>query len=311
MSAVAFERNTLSISVVPGVAGQAASVNAFPPSFLSLVSNVRTIKHGDGQEPLQATPSVEKVGIKVQIRGTIEVNSAPAILVRRVDDPRLMPGFALADTLRMLGLNVANAVELGTLDNEPLLAQRTSPELSSLAQSLGKESDNFTAEMLVKALGAHATSHMGSSVDGMDVIRRFAEQIHPLAPGTRLMNGSGLYDANRLSARLLTELLSKMRDDVHLGPEFLSSLAVAGRDGTLRKRLGSHAATAVVRAKTGTLNGAVSLSGYLDHEKSAESWVFSVVVNGIDSTSLVRQKIDEFVSSLIDAMPAEGEEPSR
>ena len=302
VSAVAFERNTLSILVTPMAAGQAASVSAFPPSYIALVSNVRTVKHGDKLEPLQVTPSAERVGVKVLVRGSVEQASAPVSLIRRIDDPRLYPGYALADCLRAFGINVANVVELGTANREPVLAQRVSIELGSLMSELGKDSDNFTAEMLVKALGAHATARPGTTEDGLNEVRRFAEKVHPLSPGTRLVNGSGLFDANRLSAELLTAVLRHVRTDTQLGPEFVSSLAVAGRDGTLRKRLINQATTAVVRAKTGSLKQAVSLSGYLDTGKTSEPWVFSVIVNGVESTDGVRAKIDEFVSRVIDAM---------
>ena len=302
VSAVAFERNALSIFVIPQSVGQPAVVSAFPPSFVSLVSKVQTVKHGDKQEAMQVTPSAERVGVKVLVRGTVESASAPVSLLRRVDDPRLFAGFALADCLRAFGMNVANIVEQGHVSSEPVLAQRTSAELSSLIQALGKESDNFTAEMLVKALGAHATSHPGTTEDGLNQLRRFAERLHPLAAGSRLVNGSGLFDANRLSAELLTAVLRQLRTDTQLGPEFLSSLAVAGRDGTLRNRLGTQASATVVRAKTGSLKQAVSLSGYLDNAKASEPWVFSVIVNGIEPADAVRAKIDEFVARLIDAM---------
>jgi D-alanyl-D-alanine carboxypeptidase/D-alanyl-D-alanine-endopeptidase (penicillin-binding protein 4) len=99
--------------------------------------------------------------------------------------------------------------------------------------------------------------------------------------------------------------LRHIRHDQRLGPEYLASLAVAGRDGTLRTRLSKIVSTATVRGKTGTLNQAVSLSGYLDVESAAEPWVFSIIVNGIEKVDLVRQKIDEFVSRLSDAMGAQ------
>ncbi len=304
VSAVALDANTLSISVYPTQPGQPASVKAFPPSFVSVVNEAKTTRSGSKQT-ITVAAVAERFGLKVTVKGGLGPESSPALFVRRVDDPRLLPGYALADVLRMLGVMVPNAVELGAAEKENVLAQRSSQELSTLVQRLGKDSDNFTAEMLVKALGAHATSHPGSSEEGVAVIRRYAEQIHPLSPESRLINGSGLYDSNRLSAEFLTELLRHIRHDQRLGPEYLASLAVAGRDGTLRTRLSKIVSTATVRGKTGTLNQAVSLSGYLDVESAAEPWVFSIIVNGIEKVDLVRQKIDEFVSRLSDAMGAQ------
>jgi serine-type D-Ala-D-Ala carboxypeptidase/endopeptidase (penicillin-binding protein 4) len=302
VSAVAFERNTIAISVVPKTTGTVPAVTAFPPSFVMLLSKVQTAASGEKPGALQVVASSEPIGVSYKIRGSVAAGSAPTVLVRRVEDPRLLPGYALADCLRALGANVGAVVEVGASNDEPVLVQHKSPELLSLLATLGKESDNFTAEMLVKALGAHATSRPGSTEAGMDVIRRFAERIHPLAPGTQLVNGSGLFDANRLSAELLVAVLRHVCSDPRLGPEFLASLAVAGRDGTLRNRLANEVTSSVVRAKTGTLKDVVSLSGTIDGLQPTEPWVFSVIVNGIEAPNAVKQQIDEFVTKLAAAM---------
>ncbi len=230
VSAVAFDGNTVSISVIPKQPGQAARVAAFPPSFVNLVATARTVHGGEKSEPIIAVPSVERIGLRVAVKGAISIHSAPIVLSRRVEDPRLLPGFALADALRLLGVHVTNSIELGDSDKQFILAQRVSPELSTVVQRLGKESDNFTAEMLVKALGAHLTSRKGTTEDGMEIIRRYAQRIYSLSAGSRLTNGSGLYDANRLSAALLTEVLRHARRDPLIGPEF------CGKSGRSRSR---------------------------------------------------------------------------
>ncbi len=304
VSAVAFDANTISISVTPTKASQPASIKTFPPSFINVINGTRTSRAGT-KSTLRVVTAAEGLRIGVSVSGALASDAGPAVFWRRVDDPRLLAGYALADMLRMLGITVPNSVELGAAEKGTSLAQHSSQELSTLVQRLGKDSDNFTAEMLVKSLGAHATSRPGTSEDGVEAIRRFAEQIHPLAPGSRLINGSGLFDSNRLSAQLLAEVLRYARRDQRLGPEYLASLAVAGRDGTLRTRLTKCASSATVRGKTGTLNQVVGLSGYLDVERAPETWVFSIIVNGIDKVDLVREKLDEFVEKLIEAMPTQ------
>ena len=224
VSAVAFEGNTVSIFVFPTGPGQAAKVAAFPPSFVDLVSTARTAHAGEKSTPVVVIPSVEHTGLRVSVNGAISRNSAPVTLNRRVEDPRLLPGFALADVLRLLGVHVTNSIELGACDPNFLLAVRTSSELTTIIRRLGKESDNFTAEMLVKSLAAHVTSRRGTTEDGVQAIVRYAERIRPLSAGSRLINGSGLYDANRLSAALLTDVMLHARRDPRIGPEFWQAL---------------------------------------------------------------------------------------
>jgi D-alanyl-D-alanine carboxypeptidase/D-alanyl-D-alanine-endopeptidase (penicillin-binding protein 4) len=304
VSAVAFDSNTVSISVYPAQPDQPASVRTFPPSFTNVVNVSQTARSGS-KSTIRVLTTAEGPKIKVNVSGSLASDAGPAMFWRRADDPRLLAGYALTDILGVLGVTVSNSVDLGAAEKDAVLAQHSSQELATLVQRLGKDSDNFVAEMLVKALGAHAMSRPGTSEDGMEVVRRFAEQVHPLEPGSRLINGSGLYDSNRLSAALLADVLRHLRRDRRWGPEFLASLAVAGRDGTLRTRLNKNVATSTVRGKTGTLNQVVSLSGYLDVDHATEPWVFSIIVNGIEKTDLVRQKIDEFVEKLIEAVPTQ------
>src|SRR5664280_361336 len=308
VSAVAFDHNTVSVSVYTTSPGAPARVVAFPPSFVTLSAHVKT-GHAEVTSPQLVLDAASAVnGVKISITGVAPPGSAPTRFSRRVEDPRLLPGYALADTLRILGVQVSQPVELGSHNQEPILAERQSPELSVLLQALGKDSDNFTAEMLVKALGAFTTSSAGTTNDGLRVLRKYAEGLGPLAPGTRFINGSGLFDADRISARLLTQVLRAARRDSLFGPEYVASLSIAGHDGTLKQRLTKQVTQGVIRAKTGTLNQAVSLSGYIDAKQVKESnessrvWVFSVIVNGTKSTGIVRQKIDEFVDDLLAAM---------
>lgn len=79
------------------------------------------------------------------------------------------------------------------------------------------------------------------------------------------------------------------------GYVYRASLPVAGKIGTLKGRFQNTSAEGIVQAKTGTLTGVVSLSGYINSPKY-EPLVFSIIVNQSDQpTTAVRQVIDEVV----------------
>src|SRR5690606_26082604 len=121
-------------------------------------------------------------------------------------------------------------------------------------QRLGKDSDNFYAEMLFKAIAAHVEPGKPSTFPA--AAKRISEWVSAVAPkarGTQIKNGSGLFDANRLSADCLTRVLQRAQRDPRFSAEFLAQLSVGGVDGTLRGRFRQQRASRVVRGKTGTL----------------------------------------------------------
>ena len=94
----------------------------------------------------------------------------------------------------------------------------------------------------------------------------------------RLRDGSGLSYQDRLTTHAILKILGEMarRPDF---PVFRRSLAIAGVDGTLKDRMRGTAAAGNVRAKTGTLNVASSLSGYVT-TANGHQLTFSLLMNG-------------------------------
>jgi D-alanyl-D-alanine carboxypeptidase/D-alanyl-D-alanine-endopeptidase (penicillin-binding protein 4) len=117
--------------------------------------------------------------------------------------------------------------------------------------------------------------------------------------GMVMRNGSGLYDANRVSARQITEVLRVPWRDARMRAEFVAHLASAGEDGTLRQRLRAPEAQGLVRAKTGTLDDAIALSGFVLSPASGRTLVFSVLINGCRGrTTEARALVDALALAL-------------
>ena len=84
---------------------------------------------------------------------------------------------------------------------------------------------------------------------------------------------------------------------------FRASLPVAGVSGTLRNRLRDTPAVGIVQAKTGTMTGVVSLSGYVN-SPNYQPLAFSIIVNHHEQPArVVRQSIDEIVLLLTQLQP--------
>jgi serine-type D-Ala-D-Ala carboxypeptidase/endopeptidase (penicillin-binding protein 4) len=189
--------------------------------------------------------------------------------------PALSAGIAFRDVLRKAGIAVSGTVRVGQADDwTESLASVTSPSLATIIRFMDRESDNFTAEMLLKQLGLYVLDRGTSAAGASVVTQTLAEAGVPMA-GVRIVDGSGLSRLDRLTARALGDLLEKAWADPDVGPSLLAALPVAGVNGTMEDRLRKAPARGRVVAKTGTTDVASSLSGYVP-----DRYAFAIVQNG-------------------------------
>jgi D-alanyl-D-alanine carboxypeptidase/D-alanyl-D-alanine-endopeptidase (penicillin-binding protein 4) len=189
--------------------------------------------------------------------------------------PALAAATAFRDALRKVGIAVEGPVRTGPVaDWSELLASVSSPTLATMVRFMDRESDNFTAEMLLKQLGLTEVDQGTSAAGASVVMQTLAEAGVPMA-GVRIVDGSGLSRLDRLTTNALAGLLKVAWADPTVGPALLAALPVAGVNGTLEHRLRKPPARGRVLAKTGTTDNASSLSGYV-----SDRYAFAVVQNG-------------------------------
>lgn len=138
------------------------------------------------------------------------------------------------------------------------------------------DSDNTTAELLTRIIGRERNG-VGTTQAGLDAIRESLISLGLPVEDLVMVDGSGLDTSNRVTCELILAALERLPSDSPI----ISTLAVAGRTGTLRKRLLDSPATAKVRAKTGTLTTVNALAGFAD-PKSGSALTFVMIQNGSD-----------------------------
>ncbi|TSA47725.1 MAG: hypothetical protein D4R50_02475 [Actinomycetales bacterium] len=173
------------------------------------------------------------------------------------------------------------AGEIAQITGEEIVSTR-SPTLATMVGFALMWSDNLLAERLARL----ASQSAGNPLNDDGVSTTFHTLLDSLGiehSDLRVHDGSGLSKANRVTAKMLGDLLFKLRND----PKFTAlydGLPVGGVSGTLVDRFLKTAPEAVglIRAKTGTLNGTVSLAGYVD--STDRQYVFVVIADQIPKT---------------------------
>ena len=209
-------------------------------------------------------------------------------------------GHLLKTTLMEKGVRVGGKVVPGTVSLEAhTVAKHLSPPLADLLKLMNKPSDNWIAELVFKTIGAEVMGEPGTWKKGRDVVTGFLAEIMDEPPIHRFVDGSGLSRYNLLNAELLTRLLVHIYHNFEVMPEFLSSLPIAGVDGTLKNRMQGVSAEKILRAKTGTLSGVSALAGYTvtaDDEVFAFGILISHYIGPASSARSIQDKIGNYLT---------------
>ena len=154
------------------------------------------------------------------------------------------------------------------------LAHDSSEPLRVVVRRLNRDSDNFVAEIVLKELGT-TIAPRGSTAAGALVVREELAAAEIPLEGVRIADGSGLSLLDRLTVQSLVAILRSGASDPAMRDAFVTSLAVAGLSGTMKRRLASQPTRSRVIAKTGTTNAASALAGFVRRR-----YVFAILQNG-------------------------------
>ena len=181
--------------------------------------------------------------------------------------------------------------------NEQEIAAVESPPLSQLLAETNLNSNNLFAEALLRAISIKKLpiDPTKSSADaGLEVMKATLTQLGVDPTTYILVDGSGLSRKDLVSPFAFVQILRAMRRSPQ-AQVYLASLPVAARSGTLKNRFLHTPAEGIVHAKTGSMAGVVSLSGYVD-APHYDPVVFSIIVNQTEQPiAVVRPAVDEIV----------------
>ncbi len=290
VGATSLNFNAVTVSLRPAANGSGpCTVAVEPPNdYVVIDSAVRTVKRG--RTRIRMEDETTDNSMRFVLRGQLRADDGIKVYRRRVADPVLYLGSALRVALTRTGIELGKTkVTTGEVPaSASALAWRVSEPLAVLVRGLGKNSNNYVAEMLLKTIGAEQRSDKtrpASWDDGLAAVRGWlVDTIGWATEGFYYGNGSGLYASNRFSPRQIVRLLSVGYRDFRWGPDLVASLSIGGVDGTISRRMVHGPAAGRVRAKTGTLDGVSTLSGYVAID-GRSPLAFSIFVNGFSDES--------------------------
>ena len=288
--------NAVSVTIEPGAkVGARPVVELYPDGgYVELVNQAKTVKKG--RERLAVSAQAHKGRTRLVVSGSIPLKHGGVMVRRRIDDPGLFAGHAAREWLERAGIKIKGRVVKGSAPKKrKRLGRVTSRSLAMAAMDVNKLSNNIMAEHLLRTLG-RVKKGSGEWDAGRTVVTEWLEDAVGVK-GFTYRNGSGLFGDTAFSATEMVAVLRHMHTLSPPLPEFAASLALGGADGTLKRRMKSLPPRSV-RAKTGTLNGVICLTGYVTVADGSEA-AFSFLMNDVKASGSQVWKVQDGILAAV------------
>jgi D-alanyl-D-alanine carboxypeptidase/D-alanyl-D-alanine-endopeptidase (penicillin-binding protein 4) len=269
VSALTLDDNEVVLVVTPGRAGAPPVIAG--DGYYTVDNRAMTVAGGKTMLAIDRRPNERHL----RLTGTIAAGAEPVRVRGSVDDPAHRAAWQMAVMLRARGVRVTGAIvsrhrpaspgdvpgaRVQKIAGAASLARLVPPPLAEDVAITNKTSQNLHAELLLRRVGAVAGS--GSIADGIAGVAAVLARAGVARRAWDLSDGSGMSTYNRVSPRGMVTLL-RWAAGRPWGAAFRGTLPVAGVDGTLRSRFRGTALEGRLQAKTGTLNAANALAGYM------------------------------------------------
>ena len=179
-----------------------------------------------------------------------------------LSNPEFVAGLFRSLWTEMGGTWLGSIKEGNTPVGEHSLLSWESKPLAEAVRDTNKWSNNLMARTILLTLGAERFGAPGTPAKGERAIKAWLVQKDLDFPELVIENGAGLSRQERISSKSLGDLLVDAGNSPVM-PELMSSLAIAGADGTMKKRLKNNGITGRAHIKTGTLDGVKTIAGYV------------------------------------------------
>lgn len=214
-------------------------------------------------------------------------------------------GTVFKETLQRHGIKVAGSIIIrhtpvshsstnhGTPDTLFILEHA----IDTVITYINKVSDNLGAECMLREVPFEVLGQNGSPSAGIRLEEEFLKQCGVDSSEFQIVDGSGLSRYDLIDANAIVKILNRNLDQT-FNEIFIHSLPIAGLDGTLKKRMKGNSFVGHISAKTGSLNGVSTLSGYvfLPYDTLAFSMMFQNFIVDSDSMRAIQDSLCTILS---------------
>lgn len=297
MSALNINGNSVTVSVAPDAGGGRPVVTTFPKTNFFTIQNEAT--SGAGTTNLKVWRDYLGRTNTICLKGNVNTATQAQVYQFNVWRPELYMAQLVKEKLVNSGVTVSEStgVIYPNYEYEKLYDFRH--VYRNLINQLNKKSDNLYAEMMLLALGGKSRDLNISFADGKKYIDSVIAWAGKRPDDYRIADGSGISRYTAVSADLLVALITKLyygNDD--LFTIFYNSLPIAGVDGTLANRMKNTVCYNNVRAKTGSLSGVSTLTGYVKG-KSGDMLAFSILMQNFTGSAAKARAFQDKICELI------------
>jgi D-alanyl-D-alanine carboxypeptidase/D-alanyl-D-alanine-endopeptidase (penicillin-binding protein 4) len=291
--------NCVIVKVSPGLtSGDSVQVAVEPPtSYVSVLNKGRTVVD-TVRHRLAVTRLYRERSNTISVEGEMSAGGKPIERQLSVWKPELYTATLFTEALQRNGISLAKAPSLGQVPPSDREIAVHFQRFDSTIVNMNKVSDNLTAEMLLKTLDAVSNNVPGTSKGGTFVVNQFLSSMGIDTMKYRITDGSGLSYHNLITAEMIVQLLEGMQHQTDVFPLFYESLPIAGVDGTIRNRMKKTPAEGNLRAKTGTISGVSSLSGYVQ-TLDGERLIFSMSMQNFVYPTRLYQRAQDKIGAIL------------
>ncbi|MDA8562047.1 D-alanyl-D-alanine carboxypeptidase/D-alanyl-D-alanine-endopeptidase [Gammaproteobacteria bacterium] len=291
ISASIINHNCLSVKISPSKKiGRLANIIKSPHYYYKSIQNSIITKKNNTKSCYIKFDNYENGSIS--LGGCMRKNHDPAGVSAVISNILQYNKSMLKSLFKRYGIRIKGFIGSGKApENLSIIAVHHSEPLHTLVNKMLKKSDNIIAGSLLKKMGEIYTKSPGGWINGGDAIKNIlTKKAFVNSKGLVIVDGSGLSRENKIKPSQMMQVLDFAYHNYGTNYEFISSLPIAGRDGTLKNRL--HIVATKVRAKTGTMSGVVSLAGYA-YSKDKEPFAFVIMINGQNGMSWKYREIED------------------
>ncbi len=308
-------RNAMTVSIGKASPGAAPVVKVTPMSdYVRVVNDARASAAGNEgkaqrrKAPLSVVTSNDSDGrMVITVSGRTNPSRGTGVTVR-IENPAWSAAAYFIAALGRKGVKVALPVPVrGAVGaGAEKICFSASPRMGDILVPMLKDSVNPIAESVLRLVGAEGASGQVGFAEGAAKLMSFLRDKVGAPSGTySFTNGSGLYGANSVSAGAVVSLVHWILGRPAVREALRKALPIGGVDGTLDGRFRQESIRGRVHAKTGTLDEAISLAGWVDLP-DGRALEFAVLVQGDRKlkAATVRRAIDSSVMKVFGASAA-------